>query len=388
MNTDPIDPAMQGMAEFFAKSYRTPILRRPDEYGMAYEDVFFPSMDGVPLEGWFIPAADSTRLVICNHFMPGNRYGYPGHLEPWKNFGGFEVNFLPQYKALHDAGYNVLAYDLRNHGRSGSGNGGLVGIGLLECRDVIGSLRYAKARPDTANMATSLLSICPGCNSTIVAMDKHPRNSPTSDRWWPCSLFPRAPSWSKAQQPPRWPMAPSSSTPRYSNSPAFAWTSFRPSLTPTPSPCPHLDRASRPASHRRAAPERRDGGQVKLSTFIPLKIRKRGASKVVVRPERQPDAPGKLASQIDQPLLVALTWAFYWQQLLDDGVVGSGSKIAQREDLHHSTVNELLRLTLLEPAIIQDHPGRAAAPVHEPAVVPAQPAANRLDGAAGSGGWV
>ena len=41
------------------------------------------------------------------------------------------------------------------------------------------------------------------------------------------------------------------------------------------------------------------------------------------------------------------------QQLLDDGVVGRGSEIAQRESLHHSTVNELLRLTLLEPAIIQ-----------------------------------
>jgi hypothetical protein len=97
----------------------------------------------------------------------------------------------------------------------------------------------------------------------------------------------------------------------------------------------------------------RDGGQLKLSTFIPLKIRKRGASKVVVRPDGQVEAPGKVATQHDQPLLVALTRAFYWQQLLDDGVVGSGSEIAQREGLHHSTVNELLRLTLLEPAIIQ-----------------------------------
>ncbi len=33
-------------------------------------------------------------------------------------------------------------------------------------------------------------------------------------------------------------------------------------------------------------------------------------------------------------------------------MVASGSEIAQREGLHHSTVNELLRLTLLEPAII------------------------------------
>ena len=101
------------------------------------------------------------------------------------------------------------------------------------------------------------------------------------------------------------------------------------------------------------ARERRDGGQVKLSTFIPLKIRKRGASKVVVRPDGQAEAAGKVTSQHDQPLLVALTRAFYWQQLLDDGVVASGSEIAQHEGLHHSTVNELLRLTLLDPVIIQ-----------------------------------
>jgi hypothetical protein len=99
------------------------------------------------------------------------------------------------------------------------------------------------------------------------------------------------------------------------------------------------------------ARERNDGGQVKLSTFIPLKIRRRGGSKVVVRPDGQTESQGKLAAQIDQPLLVALTRAFYWQQLLADCVVGSD--IAQREGLHHSTVNELLRLTLLEPAIIQ-----------------------------------
>lgn len=101
------------------------------------------------------------------------------------------------------------------------------------------------------------------------------------------------------------------------------------------------------------AREHRDGGQVKLSTFIPLKIRKRGNSKVVVLPDGQAQALGKPASQIDQPLLVAITRAFYWKQLLDDGVVGSGSEIAKAEGLHHSTVNELLRLTLLEPAIIQ-----------------------------------
>jgi pimeloyl-ACP methyl ester carboxylesterase len=164
---------IDGLAELMAHSARTPILRRPDEYGLEYEDVFFPAMDGVTLEGWLIPA-DSDRLLICNHPMPCNRYGYPGHLEPWTDFGGFEVNFLPEYKILHDAGYNILTYDLRNHGRSGMGSGGIIGHGLLEYRDVIGSLHYAKSRIDTKDMKTALYSRCLGANSTVVAMNKYP----------------------------------------------------------------------------------------------------------------------------------------------------------------------------------------------------------------------
>lgn len=91
---------------------------------------------------------------------------------------------------------------------------------------------------------------------------------------------------------------------------------------------------------------------MKLSTFIPVKIRKRSVRKVVIRPEEESTRPAS-RSEHDNPLLVALARAFYWQQLLDDGVVASGTDIARREGLHHSTVNEMLRLTLLKPAIIQ-----------------------------------
>ncbi|MGW4899980.1 alpha/beta hydrolase family protein [Streptomyces albidoflavus] len=162
------------LAEGFASTRRVPVLRRPDEYDLAYEDVTFPSQDGTPLEGWFIPA-DSDKLVIANHPMPANRYGYPGHLPRYATpFADFEINFLPDYRNLHDAGYNVLAYDLRNHGRSGAANGGMVGIGLFEYRDVVGSIRYGRERLGIDNSRIGLLSRCLGANSTLVALSKHP----------------------------------------------------------------------------------------------------------------------------------------------------------------------------------------------------------------------
>lgn len=158
----------------FVRGQHTPVYRNPSSVGLEYEDVTFPSYDGVILEGWFIPKKGSDKLIIANHFLPGNRYGFAGHLPQYSAFGGFEVNFMPHYKALHGAGYNILCYDIRNHGLSNTANGGIVGIGQLEYRDVIGSIQYVKSRADTKDMSIGLLSICLGANSTIIAMDKHP----------------------------------------------------------------------------------------------------------------------------------------------------------------------------------------------------------------------
>lgn len=173
MSSDEIQQFIETLASGLTFPARTPILKRPDEVGLDYEDVSFTSLDGIPLSGWFMPA-DSNRLVVCTHFGPANRQGYPGHLDPWNTSGGVEVDFLPKYKALHDAGYNVLAYDFRSHGLSGSFAGGRTGNGVFEWQDIIGSLRYAKARPDTAAMEVHMQSLCMGANGTMIGMAKYP----------------------------------------------------------------------------------------------------------------------------------------------------------------------------------------------------------------------
>lgn len=163
-------------AQLFKNGQRSPILRRPDEFDMKYEDIFFPSLDGTVLQGWFIPAPASQKLIIANHPMTCNRYGFPGHVEGFGGFGGFEVNFLPDYKALHEAGYNIICYDLRNHGISAQGSGGMCGaLGYYEARDVVGSILYARSRPETKTNSIGLLSRCLGGNSTIHAMSHFPQ---------------------------------------------------------------------------------------------------------------------------------------------------------------------------------------------------------------------
>ena len=161
------------LAGGLAKGVRTPVLRNPEEYGMAYEDVEFTTQDGVTIKGWFIPA-NSDKLIISNHFSPGNVYGFAGHLEGLDFAGGFEVNFLPRYKALHDAGYNVLAYSLRNHGESGEAESGVSGVGYFEWQEVLAAFEYARSRPETANNDISLYSMCMGANATLNAIEKAP----------------------------------------------------------------------------------------------------------------------------------------------------------------------------------------------------------------------
>ena len=161
------------LAQGLSTPPRTPILRTPEEYGMEYEEISFQTGDGVTIKGWFIPA-DSDKVIISNHFSPANRYGFAGHLEGLDFAGGFEVNFLPRYKALHDAGYNVLAYDLRCHGESETGEKGITGVGYFEWQEVLASIDYIKNRPDTASKDISLMSMCMGANATFNAMENRP----------------------------------------------------------------------------------------------------------------------------------------------------------------------------------------------------------------------
>jgi fermentation-respiration switch protein FrsA (DUF1100 family) len=79
------------------------------------------------LRGWWIPAVGSAdRAVIFLH-------GHGGSMDP-------DVQYV---SALHAAGFNVLMFDFRAHGRS---DGRMSTLGYLERQDVLGAVDLVRAR--------------------------------------------------------------------------------------------------------------------------------------------------------------------------------------------------------------------------------------------------
>lgn len=103
-------------------SYVTPVAR-----GLAYEDVRFPSADGIMLSGWFLPAK-GKRLGTVAYFH-GNNKNISWHLR--------YVEWLPSY------GYDVLLFDYRGYGRS---EGIPTPRGVHD--DCVAALTYLRNRPD------------------------------------------------------------------------------------------------------------------------------------------------------------------------------------------------------------------------------------------------
>ena len=117
--------------------------RSPAEYGLAFEEVAFPARDGVTLRGWWIPASpvpvpDSLPLSQSGRGRVGDRslaravislHGQGGSMDP-------DVQYVP---ALSVAGFNVLMFDFRAHGRS---DGRLSTVGYLERQDALGAVDF------------------------------------------------------------------------------------------------------------------------------------------------------------------------------------------------------------------------------------------------------
>jgi pimeloyl-ACP methyl ester carboxylesterase len=162
-------------ATFFARQMirptRQPLWATPTDAGMAFEDVTFPARDGLRLSGWFLPAEGEEAkhpTVVLIHGWMWNRLGEAADNLMANLTGALPVDLLRVAHSLTRAEFNVLMFDLRNHGDSA--RGGPVTFGLQEANDVIGAVDYLRRRPDVSDDKIGLVGWSMGANAVLFAL--------------------------------------------------------------------------------------------------------------------------------------------------------------------------------------------------------------------------
>ena len=147
-----------------AKQWKTPL----DE-GLEYENIHFDALDGVPISAWFIsaPGDGPHPVVMIVHGWTWNRLGNASNDIQARIAGSGPVELLQPARALHDAGYHVLLFDLRNHGRSGSSP--TVTFGHDEAHDLLGAASYLSDREDVDAKRIGALGYSIGANAVMFA---------------------------------------------------------------------------------------------------------------------------------------------------------------------------------------------------------------------------
>ncbi len=85
-----------------------------------------------------------------------------------------------------------------------------------------------------------------------------------------------------------------------------------------------------------------------MTLHVPFRVVKRGGRKEMHLPDGvQPDR------KADNALLKALARAFRWKRMLESGEFATIAELAEREGIAPSYMTRVLRLTQLEPAIIE-----------------------------------
>ena len=153
------------MTRLMTVGLRLPPTRTPTEAGLEYEDVEFTASDGLDLKGWFVPAGpDKGPVVFFVHGWMWNRLGNVSGRVP---FVDKDVDFLPTVKALHDAGFHVLLFDLANHGVSATRFP--ITFGQWEARDMIGAVAYLRTRDDVDGERIGSIATSMGGNAALYA---------------------------------------------------------------------------------------------------------------------------------------------------------------------------------------------------------------------------
>jgi pimeloyl-ACP methyl ester carboxylesterase len=127
----------------------------PEQFGLPYAKVAFPTKDGLTLRGWLIPSpnGDKRTVIMCH------------------GWGDNKGELLKQTYFLNEtAGFNLLYFDFRSHGES---EGEITTIGGLETIDFDAAVTWLRsAKPELADRV-GVFGLSMGAAVTVAAMPDH-----------------------------------------------------------------------------------------------------------------------------------------------------------------------------------------------------------------------
>lgn len=125
-----------------------------------YETVRIPSRQpGIGLAGWYVPGRPDAPAIVVTHGINGCKC---------------DPNVLTVAGMLHRNGFNVLLYDLRNHGQSDIDNG-RTAVGNKEYLDVLGAWDWLIAQKHFTPEQIGLYAESLGAGTNLIAFGEEPR---------------------------------------------------------------------------------------------------------------------------------------------------------------------------------------------------------------------
>lgn len=154
---------------------RQPLWASPEDFNLRYENLEFPARDGLRLSGWFIPVEGRSKApaLVLVHGWPGNRLGNAPQGALAGIAGSPSIQLLPLAVELNQAGYQILMFDLRNHGHSASARP--VTFGLREADDLLGAIDCLGSRPDVDASRIGVVGLSTGANALVYALPRTAR---------------------------------------------------------------------------------------------------------------------------------------------------------------------------------------------------------------------
>jgi len=126
----------------------------PGDLDLEFDDVTFSAADGVRLSGWYVPSRNGAAVVLLH------------------GAGSTRSAVLEHAGVLARAGYGVLLYDARGHGRS-SGRG--MDFGWWGESDLRGAVDLVLDQPDVTGHRVAIVGLSMGGEQAIGAAGADPR---------------------------------------------------------------------------------------------------------------------------------------------------------------------------------------------------------------------